>query len=420
MIDLVKIQVPIKKEFIIEFVDKLTGKITGAEFDIKIAHQYGCKLAAGEVEIGQGDTTTHRLYHPFESIPSSNGSLAFKIRTGGHNFFPFVELQASPAKLLQGHNAYGSTDFELCISSLLYIFNNTFENMSEILDYDQATVVGLDCTYSAHVESHFIAKQAIAALRHISTGQVRTSKHTFETSVLWNAGSKHCTREVYLKHFEILRQIEELEVKQKRSPTDYQARQLEQLKSAPVQAFAHNAIRFEAKCKKRMLERLGIPLRIIDLINYANDYNGDLAQALWHQAFDEIFSTFEGQDVNIYDDEQVLEKLKAAHFKQNKSGTISYAKAKRLFRFFRSIKNEGFEAVKDSTPKNTFYDNIRELTAVVPRAYLQNLHSITSNVVPLVRLINVDFSNQHPVGYHEPLHMSQQLTGNAQPLRLVG
>jgi II/X family phage/plasmid replication protein len=155
------------------------------------------------------------------------------------------------------------------------------------------------------------------------------------------------------------------------------------------------------------------------LIKHAENYNGDLAQALWQQAFKDIFDTFEGQHVNVYDDDEVLQKLKAHYHKVNESGTISYAKAQRLFRFFRSIKNEGFEGVKETTAHNTFYRNVKELTAVVPRAYLANLHSVKDNIVPLVRLINVDFSQQHPAGYVTPLHMSQQITGSAQPLRLV-
>lgn len=422
MIDLVRIQIPLSNEYISQLTCRETGKVTGGEVDMNLFHQFGCKLAAGSVEKDeQGSTIVTRLYHPFESIPSSNSSLAYKIRPGGHNYFPHVELNASPAKLLQGHNAFGTVDFEKCISALLYVFYSQFPGIQNVLDYSNAEICQMDFTYSAQVENLFIAKQIIQALRHISAGQIRSSKETYETSVLWNAGSEHCVREVYLKHFEIKRQIEKLTKQQKLSPNSYQAFQLQQLQSDMVQNFAMNAVRFEAKCKKRMFKRLGIPTRIHDLINYADSYNGDLSQYMWQESFKEIFSTFEGADVNVYNDEEVLNKLVQEYATVTKAGKISHTKAKRVFRFFRNLKLEGFEQVKMHMPERTFYDNLKELTAVVPRAYLQNLHSIKSNVVPLVRLVNVDFSKQHPSGYVEPLHMSQQIDRSLnEPLRLVG
>lgn len=389
---------------------------------MSLFHQYGCKLAAGSVDKDEsGNTTVHRLYHPFESIPSSNSSLAFKIRPGGHNYFPHVELNASPAKLLTGQNVYGTADFEKCISALLYVFFSTFPGIDEVLDYHLAEVTQMDFTYSAMVENLFIAKQIVQALRHVSAGQIRSSRETYETSVLWNAGSSHCVREVYLKHFEVKRQIERLTKAQKQSPQDYQAFQLEQLTKPDVQSFALNAVRFEAKCKKRMFKRLNIPTRVTDLISYAESFEGDLAQHMWKLSFNDIFDTFEGSDVNVYDDEQVLDALKARYQTVTKTGKVNYSKALRIMRFFRSIRNEGFDQVKETTPKQSFYRNLAELSEIVPRATLQNMHTVTNNVVPLIRLVNVDFANQHPVGWKEPLHMSQQIDSSlTQPLRLVG
>ena len=422
MIDLVRIQIPVSMEYMVEIYDRETGRLTGGEVDISLFHQYGCKLAAGSVDRDDnGVTTVHRLYHPFESIPSSNSSLAFKIRAGGHNYFPHVELNASPAKLLTGQNVYGTADFEKCISSLLYVFSTSFPGIESVLDYHLAEVCQMDFTYSAMVENLFIAKQIVQALRHVSSGQIRSSRETYETSVLWNAGSSHCVREVYLKHFEVKRQIERLTKLQKQSPKDYQAFQLEQLNKPEVLAFAQNAVRFEAKVKKRMFKRLGIPTRVTDLVNYAESYKGDLAQFMWNQSFKDIFDTFKGSDVNVYDDEKVLEALKARYYTVTNTGKVNYSKALRIMRFFRSIKNEGFDQVKATTPHRTFYDNLKEVSAVVPKATLQNMHTVKNNVVPLIRLVNVDFAKQHPVGWQEPIHMSQQIDNSLkQPLRLVG
>lgn len=422
MIDTIRIWIPLKMQYISQVVDKQTGKITGGECDLNLFRQFGCTLAAGQTSLDEnGNLEVHRLYHPFESIPSSNSSLAYKIRAGGANYFPHIELNASAAKMLTGHNAFGSTNFETCISSLLYVFHTQFQGIQEVLDYSNAEVLQMDFTYTAHVENIFVAKQVIEALRHVSSGQIRLSKESYKTSVMWNAGSEHCVRLAYLKHFEIKRQIEELTRKQKTQPNDYQKYQLEQLKSEAVQNFAENAVRFEAKMKKRKFKSMGIPTRIVDLIEYAESFKGDLAQHLWNENFKDILSTFEGAHVNVYNDDEVFQKLKEHYATTTPSGNVSYAKANRIFRFFRDIKNEGFAEVKRVASNGSFYRNLDLLTAVVPRAYLQNLHSVKSNIIPLVRLVNVDFSNQHPQGWQEPVHMSQQLDNNlTQPLRLVG
>jgi II/X family phage/plasmid replication protein len=167
-----------------------------------------------------------------------------------------------------------------------------------------------------------------------------------------------------------------------------------------------------------MLTRLGIPTRVFDFVEYANNYDGCLIQALWQEGWKDIFGTFEGKDVNVYNDNEVLEKLEGEFFATTPTGKITHAKARRLFRFFRSIKNEGLQSVKDTSSETSFYRNMADLTAVVPKAYLQNLHSGSTNVVPLVKLINIDFSKQVPLGYVEPKSLAEQLTGHK--LRLVG
>ena len=100
--------------------------------------------------------------------------------------------------------------------------------------------------------------------------------------------------------------------------------------------------------------------------------------------------------MNVYNDDEVFQKLKDHYATTTPSGKVSYAKANRIFRFFRDIKNEGFAEVKRVASNGSFYRNLDLLTAVVPRAYLQNLHSVKSNIIPLVRLVNVDFSKPTP------------------------
>ena len=66
--------------------------------------------------------------HAWESIPSSYEGMAFKIFDfsfeDDETFF--VELKASPAKLMQGHNVFGSSDIELCTWFMLDLFYKTY------------------------------------------------------------------------------------------------------------------------------------------------------------------------------------------------------------------------------------------------------------------------------------------------------
>ncbi|MFA7254445.1 MAG: phage/plasmid replication protein, II/X family, partial [Patescibacteria group bacterium] len=66
--------------------------------------------------------------------------------------------------------------------------------------------------------------------------------------------------------------------------------------------------------------------------------------------------------------------------------------------------------VKQTTPKMTFYRNLSLITEVIPRAYLQNLQAqAASNVVPLIRMINVDFTKQHPQNCKSQNHYTSNL-----------
>ncbi|WP_283234827.1 phage/plasmid replication protein, II/X family, partial [Pseudoalteromonas phenolica] len=114
-----------------------------------------------------------------------------------------------------------------------------------------------------------------------------------------------------------------------------------------------------------------------------------------------MFKTFEGATMRTYSDTEIHENLKQ-HFKTETKTGFSYSKADRLFRFFRMLKHEGWDEVKSTTPEKTFYRNIKELTEVVPKAYLQNLQATASNVVPLIRFVNVDFEKPHTENSQEP------------------
>ena len=110
--------------------------------------------------------------------------------------------------------------------------------------------------------------------------------------------------------------------------------------------------------------------------------------------------------MKITDDDSVLEQLKSVHFKLTPKGNISYSKAHKLLLFYISLREQGYSALKKMHNGNqTFYRHIKELQeAGFSKAFLQNLHGeAQSNIVPLLRFVDVDFGSQRPDWYQEPV-----------------
>lgn len=434
MIDIFRLAIPFDESFVVGGIDK-EGRLSGL-VDLLECGLRGAKLAAGHITNNDGQIDYEELFCPYESLPSSWSTLAFKIHEGGSTYWPFVEIKASPAKLLQGHNVFGSNDVRLCLESLITTLTVGMPRLVEMLDFNNVEIKQIDCTFTAHLPNEAVSRNVVHALRNISSGQTRSSKSAHATTAYWGVksskggnSSRRKQLKAYLKHFELQHCIEDASAKYKKTKEETYLNQLNAMRSPDVIKFAENALRFEASIMPRTLKRLGFPTRVGDFVEKCENFKGCPIAYLWSEAWQDIFSTFEGAQMNIYDDEAVRKALRkqfvSSRVKEIKSGrhigkhktTISYAKADRLFRFFRSLKSEGWDEVKETTAHNTFYTNIRNLTQVVSKAHLQNLQSIASNVVPLVQFINVDFAKQYPQNWHEPRPLHEQLRNN---LRLVG
>ncbi len=140
---------------------------------------------------------------------------------------------------------------------------------------------------------------------------------------------------------------------------------------------------------------------------------------LWGLAFKDIFKSFEGATMNTYDKESVLNSLKAKFYRVSHSGKISYPKATRLYGVYRNIMTDGYERTKADYPRNTWGRYTRDfIDAGLSLAQLMNLTGDQSNVVPFIKMINVDFSKQLPADFVEPLPLSQQYNLNPALLKL--
>jgi II/X family phage/plasmid replication protein len=219
--------------------------------------------------------------------------------------------------------------------------------------------------------------------------------------------SRHKGLKIYLKYPELLNYTAEL----KKRNRDGRGKLDEAIKinsSHELIEFTKGLIRFEATLKKRWLQDRCIPILITELNNFWKKYKRERVGSLWQklhkEAFNDLYKTFDGGGVMDYSDEGVREILKSKYATVRKNGRVDYSKALRAFRFYRSIASEGYNEIQATTPSSTFYRLVSMLRgAGISLAQLQNLHHIKSNVVPVIRLIKMDYSKQRPANYVEPV-----------------
>jgi II/X family phage/plasmid replication protein len=341
--------------------------------------------------------------------------MAFKIFQGTRFRNPCIELKASPAKIIQGHNVYGSTSIELGATEMIMAFYNNYPDVFEMLELSLATLDGIDATYSARIKTELQSKQVIQQLKNVTNKQMRTAvRNEHETTVYFTRGSRHCDRKAYLKGPEFNRQLQNLRALQGKGDTSHD-RVIDVMSNPKLINFARNLVRFEAGAHRRYLDDMDIPKNLFEAIEYQKQYEQDgksLIQDIWTKSFTPLLEALKGQRMNIFNDEQVHEKLKQTYYRITPKGNTSYAKADKIFRFYRSLVSDGYQAVYQSfTSRQTFSRYLNDLLAIgFSKAQLQNLQgNEKDNVIPLLQVIEIDFSQQRPADYVEPVagHISQ-------------
>ncbi|EGI17661.1 protein II protein (protein X protein) [Escherichia coli M605] len=414
MIDLLQLSIPFKSEHVIETLsaDERGGRYIDLE---EIARRTGLRLTARDVEFEiDGDLQVTGLSHPYESLPSHFASLAMKVHQGSNLASPCVELKASPAKLLQGHNVFGPTDVALCAEALFTPFCLAMPLLADFLDFEGTYIAKMDCTFSAQMKTVSQTRQVMDCLRNVSNGQTKvtrsTRSQTYDSTMYWNETSNSVRRKAYLKGPELQADLERCRMALRRTPNDESLkRRIKVLSNPDLIEWAALLVRFEVSLFPRKFINLNIPYKLLDLISYQIEYEREgrnLIYDMWCAGFNELFESFKGTVMNIHDDEKILELLKSSYHSVTPKGNISYSKAQRVFGFYRRLVNEGYDEVFKTLPRRSFYNNVNELIAVgISKAQLQNLQGEKrSNVIPLVRLIQVDFSKQYPDWYVEPVN----------------
>jgi II/X family phage/plasmid replication protein len=338
------------------------------------------------------------LRHPWESIPSSFTGLAFKVFDYRYTALKepdfYIEIKASPAKLMYGHNIYGSSNFKECAFFMIELLENTYPKLFGLLDMRSWYLSDFDVTYFSRAECNTLATQFINALQNVSRGQTKSRKGHDGTAYFGSIKSRLKKIKVYGKHNEVLKEIEENKLKKSGAA----GKKRNEVYTPELIEWTQGMIRWEATLFHRWLERRGISCYLIDLID-DNSLSPEKLIKLWREAHNDLFASLEGLDMTTVTDQNVQKLLRDKFFKvSEKTGKTSYAVADAAFRTYRIIQIDGWDVAKASMSKPTFYRHVSNLVECgISRALLQNLKGNgQANVIPFYRFICVEFGEQVP------------------------
>lgn len=336
-----------------------------------------------------GDVINTR--HPWESIPSNFSGMAFKVfdlrETKLDSFY--VEIKASPAKLMYGQNIYGSSDIVQCSYVMVNLLYNAYPALYEHLNFDTWSLENIDITYFSRANGNTEATQFINALSNVSHGQTKSRTGYNGTAYFGQKNSRLKKIKVYAKHAETLEIL-------KKNP------ELKEIVDENLLKWSEGMIRWEVTLQRRYLERKGISCNLSYIIRNQQLRKENLI-VLWSMATEDLFKSLKGKEMKTVNDNDIKGLLRDKFSKTGKTGKVSYSAADSAFMTYRLLQIDGWETVKLSIPHNTFYRHTKMLNEIgLSRAYMQNLNGMDkSNVIPFIRFIGVDFGAQLPEGIIE-------------------
>ena len=397
MLDHLCINIPFESSF---YSLDSEGKYFFIDVDL---HSLEIPLASRSVyKDDDGEVHNSHLFHPYESVPTHFTGMALKVFFDSA-YAPYVQIKASPAKLLQGHNVFGSDNIEQGAMEMLGFLDIAYPLLSRMLDVSLAWVSHIDVTYSCRVKDQTTAKKVLEYLGNVSNGQTRISKKAYDTSRYWGGETSRLVQhKCYLKHDEFMAQFSEQQQLAKK--LDKSAMRVIQVMSDQrLIEWTIGLLRFESRLKKRWLERNGIPTNLFELIRFQKQ-NPNLLQSLWTKATHSIFEALRGQTMKLTDDTSVLEAIEKSEIVLTKSGKVSHTKVRNLFAMYCLIREKGIVELKTTYSKSSFHQLISDLCLCgFSKAYLQNLHTEkANNIIPFIKLVEIDFNQQLPEWYQEP------------------
>lgn len=392
MIDTLEIDIPFRDEFVSRSIsDPDSGYIDPKNLCVKLSSQ--------DISFNGTEFVASDLRTCFESLPSSYSGLAMKVYNNGLNSDPFVRLKGSIAKISQGHNVYGVDTITVGVKNFIYILGLAYPELLSKLDLHLAEISSIDITNSVFEPDHKYQHYFIDHLQTLSNGQLKNRGSSYETTAYFGSKNSRLRKiKVYIKRFEVERQIEDSKKKKLDSSI------IDILENVLLEDYTQSAIRFEVTLKKRWLERNGIPTKVVDACRL---FTPQYVQNLFKKSTADLFSSLAGQRLKIMNDSNVYKNICLTHCSTSaKTGKSSLVKANRIYSFYLLLKSEGFENVRSAGMygRHQFNRNISDLVASgISKSVLQSLRN-DSNVVylPFVRYLSIDYSKQLPEGYRPP------------------
>lgn len=437
MLDTLILHLPMKSEFVVKngSLSSIVGDV--ADYQVKAVPLSFNRDLTGHVTVGD-------LRHPFESIPSSYGSMAMKFNAVNvANTAPYVSLNAS-VKFLQGHNIFGTCTVENLAKEMLAQLALHSPFLFVCLDIPSASISRIDSTYSAVLPSESLIQPTLKYLANVSNGHRKndTRRDFYNTTYFGGKNSRNGGAKIYGKGHEVKEMISKLAV---RAKTDSRAAAQLAIYTPQIVAYSEKLLRLESSTKRRVLEQLfGDKVDTLwKFIDYEKN-NPDVLHLLWSYWFQPILDTLKGTIVRKVDDHEVLELLKESlwsykgvkltkkrkfiyhrpprpshlhlplkehdkyygkrDYQVSKVPVKIYTKANNAYNFYQLLRLNGYDVVKARYNRRSFDINVKTLIdAGLVKSDLQNLGNIDDDKHDIASLINIDFDNQVPFGFVTPI-----------------
>ncbi|MEN8411933.1 phage/plasmid replication protein, II/X family [Acinetobacter bereziniae] len=363
---------------------------------------YGIPAATRHVsKSDDGQTITGDLYHPYESLASDFTDMAMKFYTNTMNTPPYVEIKASPLKLLQGHNVYGFESIELGADQMLGMLIEAFPNLVPILDFERTEVLHLDTTYLFRLPHQNMVQPVLDYMANLASGHRKARQIKYENYITWGNDGASVRPKAYGKFEEVKSQLNKI---QKQADKGCQRSKALVCAMHDALPFANAVLRLEARICKTYMTKNGYPTNLFELIKLQHE-QPELLLRLWHVAFDPILDTMKGKYMNFSSDGEILDLLKSKLVTYTKTGKPSYTKAMNAMKFYSLVRQMGLQATQKIYSKSQFHKCINSLLECeISKSHLQNLaKNPNGKVIPFVRMFELKMCDQLPQDYQLPV-----------------
>ncbi|MBK5649140.1 phage/plasmid replication protein, II/X family [Acinetobacter guillouiae] len=363
---------------------------------------YGIPAATRHVsKSDDGQTITGDLYHPYESLASDFTDMAMKFYTNTMNTPPYVEIKASPLKLLQGHNVYGFESIELGADQMLGMLIEAFPNLVPILDFERTEVLHLDTTYLFRLPHQNMVQPVLDYMANLASGHRKARQIKYENYITWGNDGASVRPKAYGKFEEVKSQLNKI---QKQADKGCQRSKALVCAMHDALPFANAVLRLEARICKTYMTKNGYPTNLFELIKLQHE-QPELLLRLWHVAFDPILDTMKGKYMNFSSDGEILDLLKSKLVTYTKTGKPSYTKAMNAMKFYSLVRQMGLQATQKIYSKAQFHKCINSLLECeISKSHLQNLaKNPNGKVIPFVRMFELKMCDQLPQDYQLPV-----------------